>query len=151
MISSRRGRPDSFKSQFGFCDELCVLLRRIFSLDTALRPSAAELKDLISKVPLYTCMGKRSCFLKESSEHPATPPRESPDAVAPKIVIQDSCPHSPISLPRTPCPNSPNSIPRTSQSPLHRLTSSNFAYDSDYLMFEMDHSRELPNVQSLSL
>ncbi|KAJ1343968.1 hypothetical protein BSLG_001448 [Batrachochytrium salamandrivorans] len=47
----RVARQDSFQVQFGFSDELCVVLRRIFDLDPFRRPTAAELKLLVEAVP----------------------------------------------------------------------------------------------------
>ncbi|KAL2912144.1 Serine/threonine protein kinase [Polyrhizophydium stewartii] len=55
MVASRSRqsayKQDSFQVQFGFSDELCRLLRRIFDLEPFNRPTAAELRSLIDAVP----------------------------------------------------------------------------------------------------
>ena len=46
-------RPDSFQVQFGFSDEFCRLLRRLFSLNPMKRPSVFDLRALVDAVPHF--------------------------------------------------------------------------------------------------
>ncbi|KAI8908346.1 kinase-like domain-containing protein [Gorgonomyces haynaldii] len=91
----REMERDSFQLQFGFTDDLCHLLRRVFDLDPFKRPSALELAYLVEEIPYLLCTSVPSSPVPKLVPHDSAKDLVQDDLIF-KIDDYQQQPNSPV-------------------------------------------------------